>query len=63
MVGAYFDSQPDPQKAREDAAQLHPLKRYAQPGDIASIVVFLASDDSSIMTGSLVMADGGYTTI
>jgi NAD(P)-dependent dehydrogenase (short-subunit alcohol dehydrogenase family) len=63
MVGAYFDSQPDPQKAREDAAQLHPLKRYAKPEDIASIVVFLASDESSIMTGSLVMADGGYTTI
>ncbi len=63
LVGVYFDSQPDPQKAREEAAQLHPLKRYAKPEDIASIVVFLASEESSIMTGSLVMADGGFTTI
>jgi NAD(P)-dependent dehydrogenase (short-subunit alcohol dehydrogenase family) len=63
MVGVYFDSQPDPKKAREEAAQLHPLKRYAQPEDIANIVVFLASKESSIMTGSLVMADGGFTTI
>jgi NAD(P)-dependent dehydrogenase (short-subunit alcohol dehydrogenase family) len=63
LVGAYFDSQPDPQKAREEAAQLHPLKRYAKAEDIASIVVFLASEESSIMTGSLVMADGGFTTI
>jgi dihydroanticapsin dehydrogenase len=63
LVGVYFDSQPDPAKAREEAAQLHPLKRYAKPEDIASIVVFLASEESSIMTGSLVMADGGFTTI
>jgi NAD(P)-dependent dehydrogenase (short-subunit alcohol dehydrogenase family) len=63
LAGVYFDSQPDPQKAREEAAQLHPLKRYAKPEDIASIVVFLASEESSIMTGSLVMADGGFTTI
>jgi NAD(P)-dependent dehydrogenase (short-subunit alcohol dehydrogenase family) len=63
LVGAYFDSQPDPKKAREEAAQLHPLKRYAQPQDIANVIVFLASQDSSIMTGSLVMADGGFTTI
>jgi NAD(P)-dependent dehydrogenase (short-subunit alcohol dehydrogenase family) len=63
LVGVYFDSQPDPQKAREEAAQLHPLKRYAQPQDIANVIVFLASSDSSIMTGSVVMADGGFTTI
>jgi NAD(P)-dependent dehydrogenase (short-subunit alcohol dehydrogenase family) len=63
LVAGYFDSQPDPQKAREEAAQLHPLKRYAKPQDIASIIVFLASQESSIMTGSLVMADGGFTTI
>jgi len=63
LVGAYFDSQADPQKAREEAAQLHPLKRYAQPQDIANVIVFLASSDSSIMTGSVVMADGGFTTI
>ncbi len=63
MAGEYFDSQPDPKKARDAAAEAHPLKRYALAQDIANIIVFLSSSESSIMTGSVVMADGGFTTI
>ncbi len=36
-----------------------PLHRHAQPEEIARMVVFLASDDSSFSTGSVFMADGG----
>jgi 3-oxoacyl-[acyl-carrier protein] reductase len=36
-----------------------PLGRAGQPGDIASIAVFLASDDSGWMTGELLNASGG----
>lgn len=36
-----------------------PLGRAASPGDIASIVVFLASDDSGWLTGELINASGG----
>ncbi len=36
-----------------------PLHRVANPPDIAGLCVFLASDDSSFMTGSTVLADGG----
>jgi 3-oxoacyl-[acyl-carrier protein] reductase len=36
-----------------------PLGRIGQPGDIASIAVFLASDDSAWLTGDLVLAGGG----
>ena len=38
-----------------------PLKRLGSPEEVASIILFLASDASSLMTGSIVVADGGYT--
>jgi len=38
-----------------------PMKRYALPAEIAPTVVYLASDASSFMTGSIVVIDGGYT--
>jgi NAD(P)-dependent dehydrogenase (short-subunit alcohol dehydrogenase family) len=37
------------------------LKRFAQPEEIASAVLFLASEESSYMTGSIVAVDGGWT--
>jgi NAD(P)-dependent dehydrogenase (short-subunit alcohol dehydrogenase family) len=36
------------------------MKRYALPEEIAPSVVYLASDASSFMTGSVVVIDGGY---
>jgi NAD(P)-dependent dehydrogenase (short-subunit alcohol dehydrogenase family) len=36
-----------------------PLRRTAWPADVAGLFVFLASDDSSFMTGSTVLIDGG----
>lgn len=38
-----------------------PMHRVGQPPEIASVVLFLASDASSLMTGSIVIVDGGYT--
>jgi NAD(P)-dependent dehydrogenase (short-subunit alcohol dehydrogenase family) len=38
-----------------------PMGRMGQPSEIASVVLFLASDAASLLTGSIVLADGGYT--
>ncbi|MDB5550287.1 MAG: short-chain dehydrogenase/reductase [Rhizobium sp.] len=38
-----------------------PMGRLGKPEEIANIMLFLASDASSFMTGSIVIADGGYT--
>ncbi len=38
-----------------------PMRRVGQPEEIASVVLFLASDAASLLTGSIVLADGGYT--
>lgn len=38
-----------------------PMKRYALPEEIAPTVVYMASDASAFMTGSVVVIDGGYT--
>lgn len=40
-----------------------PIRRPAYPMEVANVVAFLASDESSFMTGAAVMVDGGYTAI
>ena len=41
--------------------EMTPMHRVGQPNEIASVVLFLASDAASLMTGSIVVVDGGYT--
>jgi len=40
-----------------------PMKRFAKPEEIASMVVFLASDASRYITGQVVSVDGGLTMV
>ena len=51
----------DVDKAREVALSTHPIGRLGVPRDIANGIVFLASDDSSFMTGAGLVIDGGVT--
>jgi len=41
--------------------EMTPMHRVGQPHEIASVVLFLASDAASLMTGSIVLVDAGYT--
>ncbi len=45
----------------EMLANLTPMGRLAQPEEIAAVIVFLASDDASFITGAEFVVDGGYT--
>jgi len=40
-----------------------PLRRGAQPAELAGAIAFLASDDASYMTGSLMFVDGGLSAV
>ncbi len=45
----------------EAVRAMTPLQRIGQPGDIAGIVTFLASEESGWITGQSILADGGLT--
>ena len=60
MVEVIWNSSPDIKKTVTENV---PLGRLAEPYEIAKTVLFLASDDSSYMTGSELIVDGGMTAI
>lgn len=53
----------DTETAEREWGPRHPLGRLAQPEEIARAALFLASEESSFMTGSDLLIDGGYTAL
>ena len=47
---------------RESYAALNPLGRFAEPSEIAAVVLFLVSTDAAFVNGAEVVADGGLTS-
>lgn len=50
-----------PEQLRTTLMDRIPFKRWADPGEIAAVHAFLASDDASYITGQVIWADGGVT--
>jgi NAD(P)-dependent dehydrogenase (short-subunit alcohol dehydrogenase family) len=51
------------EQRRKMVASAIPLGRFGQPDEVANAVVFLASDDSSYITGTELFVDGGFAQI
>ena len=51
----------DPNALLQFLLNNHPIGRIAQPEEIASAILFLASDEASFITGASLAVDGGYT--
>ena len=48
---------------RPRLAMLHPIRRSGEPEDIGNMAMFLASDDSTFITGQHLIVDGGLTSM
>jgi len=59
LIRGIFDSSPEGMQAEVERRQL--LKRLGTPAEIGQAAVFLASDESAYMTGSLLFVDAGMT--
>lgn len=55
LIGSFTEEQKEKEK------QNYPLRRFAQPEDIANGIVYLLSDASSFVTGTALKIDGGMT--
>jgi NAD(P)-dependent dehydrogenase (short-subunit alcohol dehydrogenase family) len=53
----------NPETFRRERIAAHPIGRLGRPEDIASLTVYLASDESSWMTGATLPVDGGYSAV
>ncbi len=61
MADTTFEQAADPTAAREAAVQRHPVGRLGHPSDIAGLVLWLASDEASFVSGSVFTIDGALT--
>jgi NAD(P)-dependent dehydrogenase (short-subunit alcohol dehydrogenase family) len=59
LTDLFLNQSDDPETLRLEYARSNPLQRIADPAEIASSVLFLASDESRFITGTSLVVDGG----
>jgi NAD(P)-dependent dehydrogenase (short-subunit alcohol dehydrogenase family) len=61
LVKNFLQDKGDVEEGRKALVERHPIGRVGNPEDIAYGILYLASDESSFVTGSQLVIDGGYT--
>ena len=59
MLESMIRDSPDAEKARQTLVRQVPLRRIGKPDDVANMIVYLASDESTFVTGTEMVIDGG----
>lgn len=54
---------PNPEAVRRERVSVHPMGRLGEPEDVAGLAIYLASDESSWVTGAALPVDGGYLSV
>jgi NAD(P)-dependent dehydrogenase (short-subunit alcohol dehydrogenase family) len=63
MFLGFINRAPDPKKKMQELVARIPMGRVAEPEELARVALFLASDDSSYVTGVTLPVDGGLTAM
>ena len=63
LTDLFLDDSDDPDSLRSEYAAAAPLNRMGTAREVANCILFLASDESSFVTGSALVVDGGTTAI
>ncbi|MEH7234545.1 SDR family NAD(P)-dependent oxidoreductase [Bacillus sp. JJ1562] len=61
LCPGFIDTPIIPEESKQVLRTMTPMKRLGQAEEMAKAVLFLASDDSTFMTGNSLIVDGGYT--
>ena len=63
LTDLFLDDADDPDSLRREYEAAAPLNRMGTAREVANCILFLASDESSFVTGSALLVDGGTTAI